>query len=146
MCFARLDGLGRRQELQIEQDMPKGGLLLSHRIDIFHHVDAFLFPLFFSRKVGFSRITIGNYTPLEKETSLFAKISHFFQGNFVCELFCYFDFFKGKRAFFESDDWDCSKKSHSNAKPLSKEVGCGWQVGVFRSGWGWGSLPSVAGF
>ena len=53
LCFSPgLTAFGR-QELQIGQNMPEGSLLLSHRIDIFYHVDAFLFDCSFCSKQAF---------------------------------------------------------------------------------------------
>lgn len=70
-CFPPgLAALGR-QELQVGQDMPKGGPLLSHRTDIFIMSMSFFLTVLFAQ----SRLSLANhkgqYSLLEKETILF---------------------------------------------------------------------------
>ena len=140
-----LTALGR-QELQIGQDMSKGGLLLSHRIDVSNHVCNFLFDCFFAQSRLSPDNNEGQYSPLEKETSLFAKKNHFFSRKYCLRIVLLFRLFQGKtRFFFESGDWDCfPKNAMAIQRRFQRKLDAVGRLGVFRSGWGWGSWPSAA--
>ena len=109
-------------------------------------------PFFLTVLFAQSRLFPANneeqYSSWKKEIKLFyEEKSLFFKEILFVNCFVISTFSK-ENALFSSQAIEIvpKKKRYGDSKTLSKEVGCGWQVGVFRSGWRWGSLPSAAGF
>ncbi len=136
-----LAALGR-QELQVGQDMPKGGLLLSHRIDIFHHVVPFFFQPFFSLKASFSPANNRRqYSPFEKETSLFPEENPFFSRKFCLRIVLLFRLFQRKTRFFELVGWDYfPKNAMAIQRRFHRKLDAVGLVMIFRSVTGLGKF------